>query len=392
MKYTIKNLKCFAKENTMIFILFILCEFAAAFILFLSFGTYQNFKLVKNNDIHKSDITIGFGNIIEETTFEDEAYCEGDGSVENIDVKKFLSLLSDDTLNEIDSVMYIASAYDYTGNENFGGEPLGICFRLEYSQKEKRFVPFDTAFNNSPVLYGKGMSLKDYNNGVKNIVLPGYYTEEFVGQEMLINEESYKIIGVDSIDDFAVIPYENSPNFLSDISNIFFMTNNVISQKAYNDIETSLKEVFGDYAFIPKVDTINTKLPFYNSIMLISVILTCLAAITLSLLFRYILSTRSKTISIFRVCGCTKVNVRRIFISEVMITSLVSFFIAVVAYFGIAVNKLKSSLVYIDIVYGLKNCVILSVVYFLCIYIVLKAMIFFTLLKSPVTQMKQGGN
>lgn len=170
------------------------------------------------------------------------------------------------------------------------------------------------------------------------------------------------------------------------------MTNNVISQKAYNDIETSLKEVFGDYAFIPKVDTINTKLPFYNSIMLISVILTCLAAITLSLLFRYILSTRSKTISIFRVCGCTKVNVRRIFISEVMITSLVSFFIAVVAYFGIAVNKLKSSLVYIDIVYGLKNCVILSVVYFLCIYIVLKAMIFFTLLKSPVTQMKQGGN
>lgn len=75
-----------------------------------------------------------------------------------------------------------------------------------------------------------------------------------------------------------------------------------------------------------------------------------------------------------------------------MITSLVSFFIAVVAYFGIAVNKLKSSLVYIDIVYGLKNCVILSVVYFLCIYIVLKAMIFFTLLKSPVTQMKQGGN
>lgn len=34
MKYTINNLKCFAKENTLIFILFIFCEFAAAFILF----------------------------------------------------------------------------------------------------------------------------------------------------------------------------------------------------------------------------------------------------------------------------------------------------------------------------------------------------------------------
>ncbi len=392
MKYTIKNLKCFAKENTLIFILFIFCEFAAAFILFLSFGTYQNFKLVKNSDIHKSDIVIGFGNVVDETKFNDEVFFEGDGSVDNSDVKKFLSLLSDDTLNEIDSVVYSVLVYDYTGNENFGGEPLGICFRLEYSQNDKKFVPYDTAFNNSPVLYGKGMSLEDYNSGEKNMVLPYYYSDEYIGQEMLINGESYNIIGVDSVDDFAVIPYINSPDSLGNISNIYFMTNNVISQTAYNDIKTSLKEVFGDYAFIPEVDTISTKLPFYNSIMLISVILTCLAAITLSLLFRYILSTRSRTISILRICGCTNLKVRRIFISEVMLTSLVSFFITVIIYFKIATNELKGSLVYIDIVYSLKNCAILSVVYFLCIYIVLKIMIFITLLKTPVTQIKQGGN
>ena len=86
----------------------------------------------------------------------------------------------------------------------------------------------------------------------------------------LLTENSYNIIGVDSVDDFAVIPYINSPDSLGNISNIYFMTNNIISQTAYNDTKTSLKEVFGDYAFIPKVDTINTKLPFYNSIMLIS--------------------------------------------------------------------------------------------------------------------------
>lgn len=139
--------------------------------------------------------------------------------------------MSDDTLNEIDSVVYSVLVYDYTGNENFGGEPLGICFRLEYSQNDKKFVPYDTAFNNSPVLYGKGMSLEDYNSGEKNMVLPYYYSDEYIGQEMLINGEPYNIIGVDSVDDFAVIPYINSPDSLGNISNIYFMTNNIISAK-----------------------------------------------------------------------------------------------------------------------------------------------------------------
>ena len=75
-----------------------------------------------------------------------------------------------------------------------------------------------------------------------------------------------------------------------------------------------------------------------------------------------------------------------------MLTALASFFITVIIYFKIAVNELKGSLVYIDIVYSLKNCAILSVIYFLCIYIVLKIMIFITLLRTPVTQIKQGGN
>lgn len=390
MNYIIRNIRQFATKNTLIFVLFIVCEFAAAFILFLSFGTYQNFKLLKTNDLHKSDISIGFGNVVNKTVNGDDVFYDCDGAVKNDEVKKFLSLLSADTLKEIEGIIYIASTNDYTHFEN-NNEPLSICFRLEYSQEDKRFVPYKTAFNNSPSLYGEYISLEDYNNGTKAVVLPMNFPSEAVGKKIKINNCDYRVIGIDAVDEYATIPYINSPGSLDNIFQICFITNNIISQKSYNNIADSLNKVFGDYAFIPKVDTIDTKLPFYNSIMLISVVLTCLAAVTLALLFKYILSTRNRFISVLRICGCTNNKVRRIFISEIIFTSIITFILGAVCYFGFAVNKLRSALVYINIVYNLKNCLILSAIYFICIYVILNIMITVTLIKSPVTQIKQGG-
>ena len=169
------------------------------------------------------------------------------------------------------------------------------------------------------------------------------------------------------------------------------MTNNIISQKAYDNIVNVAKNIFGDYAVIPQVDTINEKLPFYNSIMFIAIILVGLASIILALLFKYILLSRNKFISVLRICGCTNNKVRHIFISEILLSSTVSFILATVFYFNFIVKKLKKYFAYIGDVYSFNNCLLLGLIYFICIYIVLNIMIIINIKKSPISQLKQGG-
>ena len=189
MYYTYKNIKQFASTNKIIFILFILCEFIAVVIMFFSYGTYQNFKILKNQEIHKYDINISFGNIIDKSIDEEYIIYECDGSIDNSAAKKFLSHISKDTFEEIEGIFYTAKSEPVS---NLNNEPLEICFRLQYSPKEKKLVPFDTSFNNSTSMYGKTFSYEDYNNGVKKIILPSYYSPEYIGKNIIINGESYK--------------------------------------------------------------------------------------------------------------------------------------------------------------------------------------------------------
>ena len=355
MKYIYKNIKSFVQNNILFFCLFIICQITSFIVLLFSFGAFQNFKIIKNQTIEQTSFEICFGNLIEQFRYDDGSICcTGDGSVDNGSVKKLLDLLDEKTLEELELIVY----FPYFNNTDLkfaeGYDHISVAFRLKYLKDEKTLAPYGS----SSVSSGVPLTYEEFMQGSNKITLPCDYSQEYIGSDVIIADKHYVVCGIETMDDYIGMSYFNSPDDIDGIESIIFDFNALATKSAYNDIADACKEVYGDYAYIPKIETVSSdKLPFYNSIMAVSVLLAMLSAVTLMLLYKYVLQKRSRTIAILRLNGCSKGKSRRICIAEIIIISLICAAIAYALYFGFLIHGLSHYLIYIKAVcslYGYK--------------------------------------
>lgn len=387
MKYIYKNIKSFVQNNILFFCLFIICQITSFIVLLFSFGAFQNFKIIKNQTIEQTSFEICFGNLIEQFRYDDGSiHCTGDGSVDNGSVKKLLDLLDEKTLEELELIEY----FPYFNNTDlkFAEEydHLPVAFRLKYLKDEKTLAPYGS----SSVSSGVPLTYEEFMQGSNKITLPCDYSQEYIGSDVIIADKHYVVCGIETMDDFIGMSYFNSPDDIDGIESIIFDFNALATKSAYNDITDACKEVYGDYAYVPKIETVSSdKLPFYNSIMAVSVLLALLSAVTLMLLYKYVLQKRSRTIAILRLNGCSKGKSRRICIAEIIIISLICAVIAYALYFGFLIHVLSHYLIYIKAVYSTKNIAVMFAVNVLAVYMVTNIMIVRQLSAKPVEQLKE---
>ncbi len=386
MKYIFINIKNFAQKNSLFFCLFIFCQITSFIILLFSFGAFQNSKIVKSQKFEQSSFDICFGNLTETFYYDDgEVNCRGDGSVDNGSVKRLLSMLDEKTLENLMRVNYFSYTDDTDLDFAEGYDYVGIAFRLKYSKDNKTFMQYGT----NPVSCGVPLTDEEFVKGSNKITLPCDYNEVYLGTDVTIAGKEYVVCGVEYIDDFISMSYRDSPDDIGGIEYIGFRFNDLATQSAYDDIVDACKEVYGDYAYVPEIETVSDKLPFYNSIMAVSVMLALLSAVTLMLLYKYILQKRSRTIAILRLHGCSRGKSRRICIAETIIISLMCAAVAYVLYFGFIIHALSRFLIYIEAVYSPKNIVIIFAVNILAAYIVTNIMIMCQLSVGPVNQLRE---
>lgn len=395
MTYILKNIKNFAKNNTVIFVLFLLCQMAASLTILISYGAFENFKLVKSNNISNDCLSIGFGKCIDKFKSDtgDTFSYECDGSTDNKKIKKLINSLDKSTLDEMEYIYYTVDSDGMKLDKNmkklFEDNCSDLIFRISTSQDGKKFIPYSVADENSPMMFGRNITKEEYSKGAKLVTLPCSFTEDYIGEKVQIGGTEYTVCGIDACYNEAVISFVNSPDLLNGITNIEFDAKTTMTKKSYDKIKKACYDCFGSYAFVPKINTINDNLPYYNSIIILAVMLTFVSAITLMLLYRYVLMTRNKMISVMRICGMSSSKARRMFISEVMITSFICFGIVSIFYFKVIVNNLRESYEYIDKVYSVRNYILTSAIYLLVTYLSLNTMIIFRLKRSPVVQMSQ---
>ena len=374
MKYIYKNIKSFVQNNILFFCLFIICQITSFIVLLFSFGAFQNFKIIKNQTIEQTSFEICFGNLIEQFRYDDGSICcTGDGSVDNGSVKKLLDLLDEKTLEELELIVY----FPYFNNTNLkfaeGYDHISVAFRLKYLKDEKTLAPYGS----SSVSSGVPLTYEEFMQGSNKITLPCEYSQEYLGADVIIADKHYVVCGIETMDDFIGMSYFNSPNDIDGIENISFYFNDLATKSAY-------------YAYIPKIETVSSdKLPFYNSIMAVSVLLALLSAVTLMLLYKYVLQKRSRTIAILRLNGCSKGKSRRICIAEIIIISLICAAIAYALYFGFLIHGLSHYLIYIKAVYSAKNIAVMFAVNVFAAYMVTNIMIVRQLSAKPVDQLKE---
>ena len=397
MIYIFKNILHSLRQNTLISLLYLLCTAAAVFAVLFSHGVYQNYS----TDTYISEISAdqeqafySFGEKLERIENEGTVSWRGGGKGTVGEFRKVLELLDDDVKESFTGFFLSYSLKQYGMTEWMNG-------RLEYHTEDHRYGLYWEYLDNTHVTYGRYFTENEDFSGARVAVIRNYPIGEspapsaFVGDKITLFGAEYEVVGIwsesDAGSDDLAVPFATLPEDMP-IKSVSFLEGKVITTKAFDAVNNAMKQVFGDSVNIPEMETADvTEVKFYTSIVIISVVLSAIAAVTLMILFRYIIFTRRKMISILRLAGCTRGRAAVMFISEAVGVSVLIFGLCAAAYHKLILPGLTFFFPKITEVYTLQAYLYIFAVFTGVLLLTMTVMVSLQLERQPVDMFRKAG-
>lgn len=409
INYILKNIIQFAKKSTMIFVLFIICEISAVLIILFSFGSFSHFqtqKEIESKKIDQMNFNIAFGNIVD--TIKDESgkilYYNGDGTITVDQFRQVLNKLDNNTKSRLPGYYFSIDNNDSGCLKYFNNDKSvtvieeeesdflpPVEFRLEFNEDLNDYSLYNEYLNNFSMNKGRFFTYKEYASDQNLIVLPLNGKNDLLGKNIDFFGKKYKVIGFTDSGSGIQIPFKTvSGDHV--IKNITLLDDNVIMTQDYYKLKKAFISIMGDQVLFPPVDTVDlSEVKYYNSIMFISLALAVASAINLAILFRYVINSRNKKSAVFLLNGCTKNKIRRMYVLEVLVISVIIFMIFSNLFHFVILPKLTFFFGYIKEVYNLKTYILMFLIFISSIYLFLNVVIIMNYQKSPVTLLKERG-
>lgn len=172
---------------------------------------------------------------------------------------------------------------------------------------------------------------------------------------------------------------------------VYISFNTDLTRTQYDDIVNAVKICMGDNAQVPEMDISPvTEIFYYKTVIMISVFISFLAGLNFAVLYRFVLQKRIKTLTIFRLCGCTKQKMIRIYMTECMIVGLPLFALTELIYSKLILPALADTFEYITYAYSPLLYFVIFAIYAVSSFIVLFIMITVFVSKRQITELKAG--
>lgn len=338
MKYILKNIINFIKTDAFVFFISILTIFVSVTMIHFSYGIFQNYEYEKQN------IESGAKDIGLSPTYECErvGYIVGEGgqnwhynpSFENPitigELKEFFMKLDPYLYPDITNISVRVCVDNY---------PILCCFGLSQdgfvtSSEVNQYMKIEgTRFIDEDFLTGvRVVHVSDYNNEDAPRIEELLYEKD--NHYIMLDGELYEIIGFhygmpDSV--YAIITSLPDDATIQQGFSISF--NRYVNAKDYNHIGSIAKDVFGDRIELrdiglPDLDTIK----IYNTILIVAVVITLIAAVNYAILYSYILKKRSRQIMCMRLCGMKYSQAVLLYLGENILISLPVYIATVICF------------------------------------------------------------
>ena len=415
------NLKQFSTKNRLIFSLFLLCQISAVLILFFSMGVYQNYSESKIQDQKKPE------GLFDERTGEeydkdDPSYLLYQLSYKNSEdnplragtVKAFyrdlLNYLPDkldgfgtDCTFDLDSIVFPDEEFDENKVEahqtyiNFGYNLKNgkITTEGEYEEyKSDGWWKSGRYFTEEENISNKKVCVADIDSIKQNPLFDGKlkYNKKNKKYYLTINNTKYEVIGEFQNLGCIDIPFEAVDDNLFVIDSLVFKLKTPLTKNEFAQIKQLYLKYFSDRQVeLPNIAVSDAEQErFYNTNLIIAIVVAILVSINLILLFKYVLMTRRKELAILRITGATINKVRRLYVLETMIISIILFIFSTCVFDIFIKDIVLSHYEYAYVVYSLKNYCITFLLYILVIYIILNILIYRHIKKTPISLLKGG--
>lgn len=336
MKYVLKNIGVFAKKETIIFVITVVCILVSSFILNFSYGLFRNYKTAAEEKVY--ELTNYISEAPENTQFDMTVG----------ELRQYVESLSSDTVSRITSI-YCTSSFGALEEYDF--------------PKEYQYIRADTVYRNGEflasssnlevwksqgyIIAGRYISDEEERTGAYVTVVPKCHLNNQpidieINDIVKLFGQEYRVIGKHSLGIRSPkIPFINIPKELK-LGDFGFIFDKPITRTAYNDLKDTADRVLpGKLAFpelqLPDDDTLR----LYNNIILISAFVAVLSAMNFSMLYLFILDKRKNALAVMCVCGARRPHIILIYLCECLILTAPAFATGIFIFDILLKNVLK---------------------------------------------------
>ena len=382
MKFIIKNTVRFLKNETLIFMVILICVLCSSLILNFSYGLYQNYHVKKNEyelETHKIVPAIAEG-------------C----TLTKGELKNYSLALGQDTLDAMEVIYGMASISDFDPEKN------GPMY-MRYTIRNGQFQICETTKNafekQGQIIWGRYITNEEEAVGANVVLLPTASDEQLY-QSLMTDDttirlfgKNYEVIGkYNGAGGCPIVPFLTVPDSIPlDGFGIRFYKS--VTKTQYNQIVNTANELLpGKLIFedlhLPDNDTIY----LYNNTMLIAVLISVVSAINFAMLYLYMVKRRSHELSVFRICGCTKSKAVRLYLGECILISVPVYFVGVALYIILLKRLLSDVFEYMEQAYSVKIYLIIFLIYLAVVLLIMEIVIRKKISSSVMEGLRGGRN
>ena len=135
--------------------------------------------------------------------------------------------------------------------------------------------------------------------------------------------QSFRIVGKHSHISLPQIPFSVAPDDLVLGGYVAFLYDRNVDKDTFDTLKKTANEVLPDvFVFEELSFPDNESMYLYSNIMLIAALIAVLSILNFAMLYYFILKRRSRTLAIYRICGCKIGKAVRMYLGECLLISL----------------------------------------------------------------------
>lgn len=355
MKYVLKNIKTFAAQETVVFLMTIVCVMCSAIIINFAFGFYRHLQQEEVDALNGiSYFSITFQKEGREEVSKDrllQTLLRLDDSIYKDCIILFEIRFPEDKSEDpvVDSAVLAELAFFCIEDGRITLAPVeqrwketGFLMEGSYFTKEQ----FDNGelvclTYDEKVIWGSGTEDDEqYRWSI-------HYRQTHNGK-YIVHGKEYTSIGI--IDGGVVVPMVPITTLDNDCYVIrvgFDYAPGIVTRDQFDAIAAAVQEEFGSLAVIPDLSfTELDNQKFYRLMAVFTVILSVLSGVVVALLYEYIIMKRKKKLMIFRLCGLSRAKAAAVYFTECAVIMVTAYAVSTVLYHNILLPFLGRSFVY----------------------------------------------
>ncbi len=360
MKYIFRNILIFAKRETMIFIILIICVLTSAFVMNFSYGLYINYNTAINESSEELKTIMPSVN-------ENSVLTKGE-------FQRFVEALDEDTQEKIDLVFASSDLTEIGYDDHYSFFPMR--FNITCDTYSIPVIIREKWTSSKMITSGEYISDEDEKTGAYSAIVSQEICDGKVGDTIEFLGNSYTIVGTYKGGSYTpIVPFLTVPNDIAVMECSFTFTN-TLTRSTYENLIKTAKETLSDKLIFPDLLLPDDDyLALYRNIILIAVLVAAVSVMNFAMLYLFIIRKRKNALAVMRLCGARKWQTALIYLGECVIITIPAFLLGTLLFDILLRNCFVKQFTYMNDAFGLPVYIAIFGVYLVVMLIVLGVII-----------------